>query len=59
MGAGGPPEKTGAAAHVDETQVSSDLLRFKEFIESRGIETGAWRSSVDRGEVDAEEMDAH
>lgn len=46
-------ERTGAAAHVDESQVESDLLRFKEFIESRGIETGAWRSSVDRGEVDA------
>ena len=46
-------ERTGAAAHVDETQVESDLLRFKEFIESRGIETGAWRASVDRGEVDA------
>lgn len=46
-------ERTGAAAHVDEQQVSADLLRFKEFIESRGIETGAWRSAVDRGEVDA------
>ena len=50
-------ERTGAAAHVDEQQVSADLLRFKEFIESRGIETGAWRSAVDRGEVDA--PDAH
>jgi uncharacterized membrane protein len=50
-------ERTGAAAHVDEQQVSADLLRFKEFIESRGIETGAWRSAVDNGEVDA--PDAH
>ena len=44
-------ERTGAAAHVDEQQVSADLLRFKEFIESRGIETGAWR-----GEIHAEEV---
>ena len=45
-------ERAGAAAHVDEQQVSSDLVRFKEFIEARGIETGAWRAAVDRGEVD-------
>jgi uncharacterized membrane protein len=33
------------------TRVEGDLKRFKEFIESRGIETGAWR-----GEVHAEEV---
>jgi uncharacterized membrane protein len=46
-------ERAGAAAHVDEQQVSSDLERFKEFIETRGIETGAWRAAVARGEVDS------
>lgn len=46
-------ERAGAAAHVDEQQVSSDLARFKEFIETRGIETGAWRAAVNRGEVES------
>jgi hypothetical protein len=31
--------------------VKSDLERFKELIESRGAETGAWRGEVDRGDV--------
>jgi len=48
----GVVEKTGSALGADSRQVSADLGRFKEFIESRGIETGEWRSSVDRGEVD-------
>jgi len=29
-------------------RVASDLARFKEFIESRGSETGAWRGEIDR-----------
>ena len=48
----GLAEKAGSAVGADHRQVSADLGRFKEFIESRGIETGEWRSSVDRGEVD-------
>jgi hypothetical protein len=28
-------------------RVEGDLQRFKEFIESRGQETGAWRGKVD------------
>lgn len=31
-------------------RVESDLQRFKEFIEARGMETGAWRGSVHGGE---------
>lgn len=27
-------------------RVEGDLSRFKEFIESRGVETGAWRGTV-------------
>jgi uncharacterized membrane protein len=46
-------EKAGSAVGVDSHQISADLKRFKEFIESRGIETGAWRSAVDRGEVES------
>jgi uncharacterized membrane protein len=45
-------ESAGSAAGADHRQVSADLGRFKEFVESRGIETGGWRSAVDRGEVD-------
>ncbi len=45
-------EKAGSAIGADSRQVTADLGRFKEFIESRGIETGEWRSSVERGEVD-------
>ena len=39
-------EKLGAAVGVDDAQVKGDLKRFKEFIESRGAETGAWRGDV-------------
>ena len=39
-------EKTGAALQVDDMRVAGDLKRFKEFIESRGTETGAWRGDV-------------
>ena len=41
-------EKAGAAVGVDDHQVKSDAKRFKEFIESRGTETGAWRGDVAR-----------
>src|SRR5690606_26646047 len=36
-------EKAGAAVGVDDRRVKGDAKRFKEFIESRGMETGAWR----------------
>ncbi|NCT91401.1 SRPBCC family protein [Cellulomonas sp. APG4] len=39
-------EKVGAAVGVDDAQVKKDLAKFKEFIESRGVETGAWRGDV-------------
>jgi len=29
-------------------RVEGDLQRFKEFIESRGVETGAWRGTIGR-----------
>jgi uncharacterized membrane protein len=45
-------ENLGSALGADNRQVTADLGRFKEFIESRGIETGEWRSSVAQGEVD-------
>ena len=45
----GLKEKVGAAVGVDDHQVKADAKRFKEFIESRGSEDGAWRGDVDAG----------
>jgi uncharacterized membrane protein len=39
-------EKVGSAVGIDDSQVKKDLKSFKEFIESRGVETGAWRGDV-------------
>jgi uncharacterized membrane protein len=44
----GVVEKVGAAVGVDDRQISADVKRFKEFIESRGAETGAWRGEIPR-----------
>ena len=44
-------EKVGDALGFLERQVSADLERFKEFIESRGAPTGAWRGEVRGGQV--------
>ncbi len=41
-------EKAGDAAGIVKSRVKGDLERFKEFIESRGQETGAWRGEVDQ-----------
>jgi uncharacterized membrane protein len=39
-------EKVGDKAGVVSHQTKGDLERFKEFIEARGTETGAWRGEV-------------
>ena len=44
-------ETAGTASGVFERQVEGDLERFKEFIESRGTETGAWRGEVEQTKV--------
>jgi uncharacterized membrane protein len=41
-------EKAGAALGVLGRQTEGDLARFKEFIESEGTATGAWRGDVAR-----------
>ncbi|MDK3255479.1 SRPBCC family protein [Blastococcus capsensis] len=41
-------EKAGAALGFDDRQIKADAKKFKEFIESRGTETGAWRGDVQR-----------
>ncbi len=45
-------EKAGAAVGADSLRVSADLDKFKDFIESRGHETGAWRGTVSAGDVE-------
>ena len=42
-------EELGAALGSDDRRVKGDLERFKEMIESRGVETGAWRGEVESG----------
>ena len=42
----GIKEKIGDAIGAPERRIKGDLERFKELIESRGAETGAWRGEV-------------
>ena len=44
----GLKEKLGDVLGFADRRVRGDLERFKEFIESRGQETGAWRGEVPR-----------
>jgi uncharacterized membrane protein len=45
----GLTEALGSAVGLDERRVRGDLQRFKELIESRGAESGAWRGEVSAG----------
>jgi uncharacterized membrane protein len=47
----GPRELIGSAAGLDERRVRGDLQRFKDMIEARNEETGAWRGEVVAGET--------
>ena len=44
----GAKESIGSAFGLDSRRVKGDLKAFKEFIETRGAETGAWRGDVER-----------
>src|SRR5687768_18199529 len=48
-------EKVGAGLGVIDQKVKGDLVRFKEFIENRGQESGAWRGDVERPPQRSEE----
>jgi hypothetical protein len=39
-------ETTGDALGVVSSRLEGDLERFKSFIESRGVESGAWRGRI-------------
>jgi uncharacterized membrane protein len=47
----GAAESVGDAVGVPDRRVKGDLERFKEFIESRGRETGAWRGEVKQSDL--------
>ena len=47
----GVVENVGDAVGIPERRVKGDLERFKEFIESRGQETGAWRGEIKQTDV--------
>ena len=44
----GVKEKVGAALGAPDRRIKGDLERFKDMIESRGRESGAWRGEVPR-----------
>ena len=43
-------ESLGSALGADSRRVKGDLERFKELVEARGAETGAWRGEVEQGQ---------
>jgi uncharacterized membrane protein len=43
-------EQVGGALGFIDRKVEADLNRFKDYIESRGSETGAWRGEIQHGE---------
>jgi uncharacterized membrane protein len=47
----GAVENVGTALGVVSARVKGDLKRFKEFIEKRGQETGAWRGEIHGDQV--------
>jgi uncharacterized membrane protein len=47
----GVVEKAGDALGIASARVKGDLKRFKEFLENRGHETGAWRGEIHGGDV--------
>jgi uncharacterized membrane protein len=40
-------EKAGEVLGFDDRAIKTDMKNFKEFIEKRGTETGAWRGEID------------
>jgi len=45
-------EKVGDSLGFVTRRIEGDLERFKEFIQNRGVETGAWRGKIDSGKVE-------
>lgn len=49
----GAVENVGTWLGLVDGRIQGDLQRFKEFIESRGTETGAWRGKIENQKVKA------
>ncbi|GAA5041844.1 SRPBCC family protein [Streptomyces similanensis] len=49
----GMAEKAGDLLGVTDRQIKGDMKRFKEYIEKRGGESGAWRGRITPGDADA------
>jgi uncharacterized membrane protein len=47
----GMKESVGALLGFDGRQVENDVERFRELVEAREVPTGAWRGTVESGEV--------
>ena len=46
----GLKEQLGSMLGVDSRRVKGDLERFKDLVESQGVESGAWRGEVEQGQ---------
>ncbi len=55
----GVVENLGDAAGVVSRQVEGDLKRYKEFVESRGTSTGAWRGEIHGKDVEHRKNQEH
>jgi uncharacterized membrane protein len=55
----GVVETVGDALGFVSMRVKGDLQRFKEFVESRGRETGAWRGEIKEGRVERTSEQPH
>jgi uncharacterized membrane protein len=49
----GAVQNTGSALGLVTTRIKGDLKRFKKYIETRGVETGAWRGDIHGTQVHA------
>jgi uncharacterized membrane protein len=47
--ADGMLEQLGSEVGLDSRRVQGDLERFKDLVESRGVESGAWRGEIEGG----------
>jgi hypothetical protein len=55
----GVVENLGDALGVVKMRIKGDMQRFKEFVESRGRETGAWRGEIKQGRVERASEQQH
>jgi hypothetical protein len=52
-------ENVGAGLGAVGRRVEGDLERFRDYLENRGQESGAWRGEVEHGQVTSPETPGH